>query len=63
MRTAHQKLTRHNVLLRPGDFDFLKQKYSGQGIYVAQVIRKLVANHVDSVREGWTPAIQVDLEE
>lgn len=44
-------LQKHTLNLRAGDMDYLATVYKHQGVAPAQVVRTLVATHVNKLRE------------
>jgi len=59
---AKDKLHKHTLKLRQGDYDALIEYYPEVG--AALVIRKLVTRHVEKLRSATTTAMQgVDLDD
>lgn len=59
---ASEPLQKHTLNLREGDVDYLAQVYDPKGVPVSSVIRRLVANHVESLRKHEGP-LKLDLGE
>ena len=50
--------TRHNILLRDGDFDYLKASYPK--LSATAVVRELVCRHVDELKAA-QPAVDIKI--
>jgi hypothetical protein len=57
------QLKKHTLFLRDGDWDYLTEVYSSRRIATSDVVRTLVAQFVDKLREAeGDPEIEVEQE-
>lgn len=58
---ANDKLEKHTLRLRPGDVDFIRDRFPRPGANA--IIRRIISNFVDKVQGDNAAPVNVSLEE